>query len=81
VLNVVALGDRDPQLLADVMTRCDGLPEAVRLGCYLWLGKTAAVLTGGEFETGGCPLLQQRTTRKACVAGARSMEGPLVTFS
>ncbi len=69
------------ELYADVLGRCDGFPETVRLGCFRWLGKTAAVLTDGEFETGGCPLLERKDARKACVDGARSMEGPLVTFS
>jgi hypothetical protein len=69
------------EVYADVLTRCDGFPEAVRLGCYRWLGKTAAVLTDGAFETTGCPLLPEGPSRKACIAGAGSMEGPLVTFS
>ena len=73
------LGASD-DVYADVLTRCDSFRDDVRLGCYRWLGKTAAVLTDGEFETGGCPLLQQ-DARNACIAGARSMDEPLVTFS
>ena len=74
------LGASD-DVYAGVLTRCDNLREDVRLGCYRWLGKTAAVLTDGEFETGGCPLLPQEDARNACIAGAREMDEPLVTFS
>ena len=74
------LGASD-DVYADVLTRCDSFRDDVRLGCYRWLGKTAAVLTDGAFETGGCPLLPQEDARSACVAGARSMDEPLVTFS
>jgi hypothetical protein len=74
------LGASDAEY-ADVLDRCEGLKEDVRLGCYRWLGKTAAVLTDGAFEKSGCPLLDRKDARKACVQGAREMDGPLVTFS
>ncbi len=48
---------------------------------YRWLGKTIGVVTDGEFRTTGCPVLPSPAGRKACAAGVRSMEGPLVTFS
>ena len=69
------------ELYASVLERCASLQEAVRLDCYRWLGKAAAVLTDGKFETGGCRLLERKDAERACVEGARSMEGPLVTFS
>ena len=49
--------------------------------CYRWLGKTLGVLSDGKFRTTGCPQLSPAAARRACVAGVKSMEGPLVTFS
>jgi hypothetical protein len=69
------------ELYASVLDRCGALQEAVRLDCYRWLGKTAAVLTDGKFETTGCRLIELKDARKACVEGARTMDEPLVTFS
>ncbi len=66
---------------AAVLDRCGALQEQVRLDCYHWLGKTVAVLTDGEFETAGCPLLEDPRAREACAEGARTMDEPLVTFS
>ena len=64
----------------DVIRHCDLFPGATRLACYRWLGKTLAVLTNGDFRTTGCSQLDPEADR-ACVAGARTMNGPLVTFS
>jgi hypothetical protein len=38
------------------------------------------VLTDGEFEQAGCSQLEAGA-RRECEAGARTMEGALVTFS
>ncbi len=69
------------EVYAEVLERCGALAEEVRLGCYSWLGKTAAVLTNGAFQTEGCPLLERKDARRACVQGARTMNRALVTFS
>jgi hypothetical protein len=42
---------------------------------------TLAVLTDGGFEQTGCPRLTAGRARRACVAGARSMDEARVTFS
>jgi len=54
---------------------------AMAITCDRWLGKTLGVVTNGKFRTTGCPKLPTPTARKACVAGVKSMDGPLVTFS
>jgi hypothetical protein len=61
--------------------RCARFAGAARGACYRWLGKALAVLTNGDFETEGCPRLGSAAGRRQCVAGARTMEQPLVTFS
>jgi hypothetical protein len=58
---------------------CDEL-GATRLACYHRLGKTIAVVTDGAFAETGCPALPS-AARRACAAGARSMDDALVTFS
>jgi hypothetical protein len=52
-----------------------------RSGCYRWLGKTLAVLTDGSLGQTGCPELPEADAQRDCLAGARSMEEALVTFS
>jgi len=64
----------------DVIRHCDVFTGATRLACYRWLGKTLAVLTDGDFRRTGCSQLDPEADR-ACTAGARSMNDPLVTFS
>jgi len=64
----------------DTIRHCDLLRGATRTACYEWLGKTINVLTDGRFRTAGCPKLRP-DARRACIAGARSMNTPLVTFS
>jgi hypothetical protein len=54
---------------------------STRSACYRWLGKALAVVTNGRFGEEGCPQLAAREARSECQAGARSMEGALVTFS
>jgi hypothetical protein len=73
---------RGTELYVSLIERCDGFGEdRVRLGCYRWLGKAIAVITNGEFEHSGCLALQRDDAIEACVAGAKSMNGALVTFS
>ena len=61
-----------------VINRCDAFPQAIQTGCYEWLAKVLAVITDGRFERDGCPdVIRPRT----CQRGARSYNGPLVTFS
>jgi hypothetical protein len=71
-------GDTDTYL--DLIRRCDIYPAATGRFCYRWLGKVIAVVTNGEFGEEGCPQLEGAAER-ACRAGARTMDGPLVTFS
>lgn len=65
----------------DLIARCATFADAARPACYRWLGKVLAVLTDGGFERFGCPELAGAAARRECVAGARSMEEALVTFS
>jgi hypothetical protein len=60
---------------------CDAFAGTTRSACYRWLGKTLAVITDGRFGRSGCPRLATRPLRRACSAGARSMDEALVTFS
>jgi hypothetical protein len=61
--------------------RCDLFAGPTRAGCYRWLGKTLAVVTDGDFAQAGCPELARPDARAGCLAGARTMEEALVTFS
>jgi hypothetical protein len=65
----------------DLIRRCERFARSARAACYRWLGKTLAVVTDGEFERAGCPELPAVDARRNCVAGARTMEDALVTFS
>jgi hypothetical protein len=65
----------------ELIGRCERFAGASRTACYRWLGKTLAVVTDGAFERAGCPELAANDARRACEAGARSMEEALVTFS
>ena len=71
-----------PEVLLETIERC-GLfaEESTARACYRWLGKTLAVVTDGAFAEEGCPSLGDPATRRACAAGARSLDEPLVTFS
>ena len=61
-----------------VINRCSAFPTAVQTGCYEWLSKVLAVVTDGRFSQTGCPrVIRPRT----CERGARSYNGPLITFS
>jgi hypothetical protein len=72
----------DPKLQVDLIKACNTtFKGALALTCDRWLGKTLGVISDGKFRTVGCPKLPTPSARKACVAGVKSMEGPLVTFS
>jgi hypothetical protein len=60
---------------------CARFAGTARAACYRWLGKTLAVLTDGEFARAGCPRLAGAAARRACAAGARTIDEALVTFS
>ena len=70
-----------PAAFVDLIGRCAAFPGGTATECYRWLGKVLAVLTDGQFETTGCPQLPTPAARDACVAGARTMDEALVTFS
>ncbi|MDP2712359.1 MAG: hypothetical protein Q8O56_14165 [Solirubrobacteraceae bacterium] len=61
-----------------VIDRCAWFSGRVASGCYEWLGKVLAVITDGRFATSGC---SQVARPESCRRGARSFNGPLVTFS
>ena len=65
----------------DLISRCAVFIGSPRAACFRWLGKTLAVLTDGKFARAGCPQLETARARQLCSAGARRMEGALVTFS
>lgn len=67
--------------LVALVDRCVTLPAAARDACYRWLGKTTAVLTDGAFADDGCPRLRGAAARRACAAGAATMDEALETFS
>jgi hypothetical protein len=72
----------DPQLQIDLIQDCNKtFRGSLALMCDRWLGKTLGVISDGEFRTTGCPKLPTPAARRACQAGVKSMEGPLVTFS
>jgi hypothetical protein len=60
---------------------CSQFEGSMALTCYRWLGKVLGVLSDGAIRTEACPKLSPVAARRACVAGVKSMEGPLVTFS
>jgi hypothetical protein len=65
----------------ELIGSCKLFMHGTRAACYRWLGKTLAVLTDGAFAEVGCPQLRGAAARRACRAGARSMNEALVTFS
>jgi hypothetical protein len=58
---------------------CSALDAAE--ACQRWLGTALQVVTDGRFGRQGCPGLATPAARRSCVAGARSSEGALETFS
>jgi hypothetical protein len=70
-----------PGTFVRLTERCGSFPAEARAACYRWLGKAIAVVTDGRFETTGCPRLASPDARRACAAGARTIDEPLVTFS
>jgi len=71
----------DPRIYPILIGDCEHFRGAVQLGCDRWLGKALGVLTDGKFRDTGCPLLSTPAARRACAAGVKEMDGPLVTFS
>jgi hypothetical protein len=65
----------------ELLDRCSLLRGPAGGACYRWLGKTVAVLTDGAFARTGCPRLREAAARRACAAGAATMDEALVTFS
>jgi len=74
---VQALADRSRAQLR-LIHPCARAPARARVECYVWFGRTLAVITDGRFR---CSRLGPAAARRACVAGARRMGAPLVTFS
>jgi len=71
-----------PELSVELIQACNTTFEgSMALTCNRWLGKTLGVVSDGKFLTTGCPKLPTPAARRACTAGVKSMEGPLVTFS
>jgi hypothetical protein len=64
-----------------LIDRCRTFARTPRPACYRWLGKALAVLTDGGFASDGCPRLKGAAARRECLAGARTMDDALVTFS
>jgi hypothetical protein len=75
------LQDAPTAELIALVDRCSTLRARARDACRRWLGKTAAVLTDGAFAHEGCPRLRGGSARRACAAGAATMEEALETFS
>jgi len=70
------------EALVDLVARCDGFAGgATRTACRRWLGKVLAVMTDGDFARDGCPRLATARARRACAAGAATMDAALETFS
>jgi hypothetical protein len=65
----------------DLIKDCKQFDGSMATACYRWLGKTLGVVSDGKLLDYGCPKLPKGSARKACEAGVKSMEGPLVTFS
>jgi len=66
------------ELIQDCNTAFRG---AMAITCDRWRGKTLGVVSNGRFGKTGCPKLPTPAAKRACTAGVKSMEGPLVTFS
>jgi hypothetical protein len=71
----------DEDLQVDLIRDCRQFEGAMALTCYRWLGKTLGVVSNGRIREIGCAKLRPPAARRACEAGVRSMDGPLVTFS
>jgi hypothetical protein len=78
---VANIQDAPTETFVRLVDGCSRFAPAARGACYRWLGKALAVVTDGEFGKTGCPRLARADARRSCEAGAREMNGPLVTFS
>jgi len=67
-----------PHAQLRLLRSCARAPAHARVDCYAWFGRTLAVITDGRFR---CSRAGAVDARQACVAGARRMGAPLVTFS
>jgi hypothetical protein len=67
-----------PRAQLRLLRACARTPAHARVKCYAWFGRTLAVITDGRFR---CSRARPAAARQACVAGARRMGAPLVTFS
>jgi hypothetical protein len=65
----------------DLIKDCRQFGASMARTCYRWLGKTLGVVSDGKLADFGCPKLSPAAARRACAAGVKSMDGPLVTFS
>jgi hypothetical protein len=75
----VALSPRGSRV--GLIAGCAAFAKGAQAGCYWWLGKALNVVTNGRFGARNCSALGTPVARSNCTAGARSYEGPLVTFS
>jgi hypothetical protein len=78
VQNLLQYPDETQVLL---IKECGAFKASIALACYRWLGKTLGVISDGKLAEFGCPELSPAAARRACAAGVKSMDGPLVTFS
>jgi hypothetical protein len=69
------------EMKVDLIKDCKLFKGSMAETCYRWLGKTLGVVSDGKLLEYGCPELPKGAPRKACAAGVKSMDGPLVTFS
>jgi len=75
----VALASNGERL--SLAAACGADARQARYGCYWWLGKALNVVTNGKAVRAVCPHLGTAFARSACVVGAKTYEGPLITFS
>jgi hypothetical protein len=78
-VNVQNLENSRGSRRVSLIERCGKMAPRARAGCYEWLGTALSVVTNGRFEELGCPFIS--AGRTPCLAGARRMGEPLVTFS
>ncbi|HVS85096.1 MAG TPA: hypothetical protein VHD91_05660 [Gaiellaceae bacterium] len=78
---VTTQGAAKPAQQFTLLRDCTHYPASVRAGCVSWLGLAFQLVTDGRFARSGCPQLATAADRKACLAGTRRANGPIVTFS
>ncbi len=70
-----------PKRQLALVRMCGRMKARAHAGCYQWFGKTLAVVTNGAFRVEGCSQLASRSGRADCIAGARTLNHALGTFS